>query len=169
MEAIEAIHTRRSVRKFEERAVDDETIEKLLHAAMMAPSARNQQPWHFVVLREPTTLRKIAEGCPNAGMAAGAPMAVLVCADTERELTSGYLPQDCAAAVQNMLLAAHATGLGAVWCGIHPRPRREDFMRNLLDIPSHVLPHSLVVIGYPAEQPAQPERFQPERIHREQW
>ena len=117
MEAIEAIHTRRSVRKFEERAVDDETIEKLLHAAMMAPSARNQQPWHFVVLRESTTLRKIAEGCPNAGMAAGAPMAVLVCADTERELTSGYLPQDCAAAVQNMPHHTAPSPIARTSCG----------------------------------------------------
>lgn len=169
MDAIEAIHTRRSVRKYDERPVDQATVDKLLHAAMMAPSARNQQPWHFVVMQQQATLQKIAEACPNAAMAARAPLAVLVCADPKLEKTPGYLPQDCAAAVQNMLLAAHAEGLGAVWCGMHPRPRREDFVRELLDIPEHVIPHSLVVIGYPAEQPDQPDRFRQDRIHREQW
>lgn len=169
MDALEAIHTRRSVRRFTDEPVDDRAVEKLLHAAMMAPSARNQQPWHFVVLRERATLDAIAERCPNTAMAAGAPAAVLVCADTQRELTPGYLPQDCAAAVQNLLLAAHATGLGAVWCGIHPRPRREAVMHELLGLPKHILPHSLVVLGHPAEQPKQPERFDPKRIHRERW
>jgi nitroreductase len=169
MDALEAIQTRRSIRRYTSQPVDDETMEQILRAAMMAPSARNQQPWHFVVLRDAETLRKIPESCPNAAMVAGAPAAVLVCADEKLEQTPGYLPQDCAAAVQNMLLAAHAMGLGAVWCGIHPRPKREAALRELCGLPEHVLPHSLVVLGHPGERPKQPDRFLPERIHQEEW
>jgi len=169
MDALEAIHTRRSIRRFTEQEVDDDTVERLLRAAMMAPSARDQQPWHFIVLRERSTLRRIAESCPNASMAAEAPLAVLVCADSRLEKTPGYWAQDCAAAVQNLLLAGHASGLGAVWCGIHPRPRREEALSEMLGLPEEVTPHSLVVLGYPAEQPAHPDRFRPDRIHQGQW
>ena len=98
-------------------------------------------------------------------MAANAPLAILVCADTELEISEGFWPVDCAAAVQNMLLAAHALGLGAVWTGVYPRQQRIDDFRQLLNLPGHIIPHSLLPIGYSAEQPAAEDRFDETRIH----
>ena len=126
MDVLEAIHTRRSIRKYVDQPVPEELIQKLLAAAMQAPSARNQQPWEFVVIDDRAMLSKIPEFMPNAAMAAGAPLAILVCADLDLETSPGYWMVDCAAAVEKMLLAAHGLGLGAVWCGVYPRDKRMD-------------------------------------------
>ncbi|TVQ21639.1 MAG: nitroreductase family protein [Spirochaetaceae bacterium] len=169
MEAYEALLTRRSVRKFQERPVADDTVEKIVTAAMHAPSAVNKQPWHFVLIDDPGLLSEIPSFHPFAKMAASAPIAILVCADPELAHGPGYIPQDCAAATQNILIAAHAMGLGAVWCGVYSQPEREAGFRRLLSLPESIVPFSLVVIGYPAEQPAQADRFQADRIHRNRW
>jgi nitroreductase len=169
METLEAIHTRRSIRKYRDQPVPDEMIRKLLAAAMSAPSARNAQPWQFVILDKGELLAEAARVNPNAHMAAHAPVAILVCGDLTLEKSPGYWPQDCAAAVQNLLLAAHALGLGAVWTGIYPRENRVEGFRRLLDLPENVIPHCLVVLGYPAEQPASKDRFRPDRVHRNHW
>jgi len=169
MDTIEAIHTRRSIRKFEDKPVSEEMIEDLLKAAMMAPSARNAQPWHFVIFDEKELLQKVSKINKNAYMAADAPVAILVCGDLDLEKSSGYWPQDCAAAVENMLLAAHAMGLGAVWTGIHPRPEREKGFRELLDLPANVMPHSMIVIGHPEEPAGRKDRYQRERVRRNRW
>ncbi len=169
MDVLEAIHTRRSIRKFQEQPVAGQQIEKLLRAAAMAPSARNAQPWHFVVFTERHLLDRVPEVNPNAWMARDAPAAILVCGDLSLELSPGYWPVDCAAAVQNILLAAHGLGLGAVWTGIYPRQERIDGFRRLLNLPEPVIPHSLVVLGYPAETPASEDRYRPERVHWNMW
>jgi len=169
MDVLEAIHTRRSIRKFQDRAVSGQLIERLIRAAAMAPSARNAQPWQFVVLTDRTLLDRVPEVNRNAWMARDAPAAILVCGDVSLELSPGYWPVDCAAAVQNLLLAAHGLGLGAVWTGIYPRQERIDGFRRLLNLPEHIMPHSLVVIGYPAEKPASEDRYRPERVHWNQW
>jgi nitroreductase len=169
MDAYKAIITRRSIRKFEDRAVPEEVVRQLLEAAMQAPSAVNKQPWYFVVIDERELLSKLPEINPNAGMAADAPCAILVCGDTELVHGPGYLPQDCSAATQNILLAAHALGLGAVWCGIYSREEREAGTRTLLRLPDSIVPFSLIVLGYPAETPRQPERYIEERVHRNGW
>jgi nitroreductase len=166
MDALEAIRTRRSIRRYEDRAVPEDLVEEVLRAAMMAPSAVNKQPWHFVVIDDRELLLEIPKINPNAAMAAGAPLAILVCGDLELEHPSGYWVVDCAAAVENLLLAAHALGLGAVWTGVYPRQQRMDGLRRLLGIPEHVMPHTLVVLGYPAEQPPSKDRYRPERVHR---
>ena len=126
MDTLDAIHTRRSIRTYLDQPVSEELIQKLLAAAMQAPSARNQQPWQFMVIDGRALLAKIATFVPNVAMAGKAPLAILVCGDLSLEKSEGYWVVDCAAAVENMLLAAHALGLGAVSCGIYPREARMD-------------------------------------------
>ena len=111
------------------------------------PSARNSQPWHFIVLTDRQLLEQASTVNPYAQMAATAPLAILVCADTRLEKSPGYWPVDCAAAVENMLLAAHGLGLGAVWTGVRPRPERIEGFRRLFSLPESIIAHSMVVIG----------------------
>jgi nitroreductase len=102
-------------------------------------------------------------------MAGEAPLAILICGDTSLEKSPGYWPVDCAAAAENLLLAAHALGLGAVWTGVYPRQQRIEGLRRLLEVPPHVTPHSLIVVGYPAEQPPSQDRYLAERVHQDRW
>lgn len=169
MDVLTAIFTRRSIRSFEERPVPEDIQEQLLRAAMAAPSARNAQPWQFVVIDHRATLMEIAARFPNAEPARTAPLGILVCGDLSLELSKGYWVIDCAAAAQNILLAAHGLGLGAVWTGVYPREQRVEGMRDIFNIPDHVIPHSLILVGYPAEKPAPVDRFDPTRIHRNRW
>ena len=168
MDTLETIRTRRSVRKYQDRPVPPELLEQLLAAAMSAPSARNAQPWHFVVIDDRELLAEIPRINPNARMAAAA-AAILVCGDLKLEKSAGFWVVDCAAATENLLLAAHALGLGAVWTGIHPRQQRVEGFRRMLQLPENVVPHSLVPLGYPAEQPEAADRYRADRIHRNGW
>jgi nitroreductase len=169
MDALDAIHTRRSIRKYLDKPVPEDLVQKLLAAAMQAPSARNQQPWQFVVIDDRATLAKIPEFMPNAAMADAAPLAILVCGDLELEHSEGYWVVDCAAATENLLLAAHALELGAVWCGVYPREKRMAGLKRLIGLPEKVMAHSLVVIGYPGEQVHAANRYRPERVRRNRW
>lgn len=169
MDVFETIHTRRSVRKYTEQDVSEEQMQQILEAAMMAPSAGNAQPWQFVVVRDKDTLAKIKDFNPYAAMAANAPVAVLACGDLSLEKYKGYWVQDCSAAVQNMLLAVHGLGLGAVWTGIYPLEDRIAGASKLFELPEHVIPLALVVIGHPASQLSSKSRFKPERVHTETW
>ncbi len=169
MDALEAIRTRRSIRKFQPREVPRELIRVLLEAAMLAPSARNAQPWQFVVIDDRKMLSEYGTKHPNAEMAKEAPLGILVCGDLRLELSPGYWPVDCAAAVQNLLLAAHALGLGAVWTGVYPREDRMNTLRQMCRLPEPVIPHTLVLIGYPAESPPMPDRFHADRIYLNQF
>jgi nitroreductase len=169
MDALTAIRTRRSIRTFSDQPVAEALIEQLLAAAMQAPSARNQQPWHFIVIDDRTTLAAIPEFMPNASMAARAPLGILVCGDVALEKSPGYWVVDCAAATQNMLLAAHALGLGAVWTGVYPRQPRIEGLRQLLGLPENVMAHSLVIVGHPAEQPPPQDRYRSDRVRRNRW
>ncbi len=169
METLKAIQTRRSIRKFTDEPVAEELVERVLRAAMMAPSARNCQPWHFVVIDDQDVLAKIPDINPHAAMAAGAPLAILVCGDLHLEHPSGYWVVDCAAAVQNLLLAAHDVGLGAVWTGIYPRQQRIDGYARLIGLPENVLAHSLIVLGHAAEQPVAKDRYRADRVRRNHW
>lgn len=169
MDALEAIFTRRSIRRYEDKPVPDELVQKLLAAAMAAPSARNEQPWQFVVLTDRTLLGEVPRITPNAPMAAHAPLGILICGDLRLEKSAGYWVVDCSAAAQNMLLAAHALGLGAVWCGVYPRPERMEGFSRLLGLPEEVKPHSLILVGYPAERHGREDRFRPERVHYQRW
>jgi nitroreductase len=169
MDAIEVLMTRRSVRAYTDEPVSDDQLRKILAAGMQAPSAGNQQPWHFVVLRRREHLDGLAGVLEIGKMLGQAPLGIVVCADVGREQHKGYWVQDCAAATQNILLACHALGLGAVWIGVYPRDERVAALRALLGLPATVTPLCAIAIGRPAEHPAPVERFRPDRIHEEQW
>lgn len=169
MEALEAILTRRSIRTFADRPVPDDTVTQLLRAAMAAPSARNQQPWEFIVVRDRARLEALAVAQPNAGMVRRAPLAVVVCANLERVKSEGYWIQDCAAAVQNLLVAAHSLGLGAVWSGTYPREERVANVRTLFALPDGIVPFAVIAIGYAAESIKPADRFEAERVHLDHW
>jgi nitroreductase len=169
MELFEAIHTRRSIRKFKQTAVGEQDVRDILAAAMMAPSAGNEQPWHFVVLTERAKLDAVTAFHAHAAMAAHAPLGILVCGDLNLEKYSGFWVQDCAAAMQNLLLATHAKGLGAVWVGIYPVQNRIEGFRSLLGLPEPVIPFGLAVIGYPDQNLTARDRYRPDRVHRNQW
>lgn len=170
MDVLAAIRTRRSIRAYTDEPVAEADIKEILTAAMYAPSGGDQQPWRFVVVDDPKLLEAIPTLHPHAAMAAKAPLAILVCADRAAEVkTSGYLPQDCAAAVQNMLLAAHALGLGAVWCSVHPKEDRQERFNRLFGLPEGVTAMALVVIGRPAQDVPQPERYDPKKVRRNRW
>jgi nitroreductase len=169
MDANEAIFTRRSVREFTEEAVPDEIVERLLRAAMQAASAGNQQPWQFVVVRERALLDEIARVHPYAQMCRTVSAAILVCGDVALEKFPGYWVQDCSAATQNILLAAHAHGYGAAWVGIHPRAERIGVIRELMGLPENVHPLCLVPVGRPSSLPPAVDRYQASRVRRDRW
>jgi nitroreductase len=169
MKALEAIFTRRSVREFTPEPLPDDVLERILRAGMQAPSAGNQQPWHFLVVQDRGLLEEIARIHPYAQMCRTAAAAVLVCGDSTLEKFPGYWVQDCSAATQNILLAAHALGYGAVWVGIHPRAERVAVIRELLRVPETVHPLCLVPLGRPANAPPAADRFQPSRVRRDRW
>lgn len=169
METIEAIMSRRSIRKFTSQVVPEEEIDILLRAGMQAPSAGNGQPWHFVVIVERSLLDQVPTFHPYANMILEAPLAILVCADMRKPKRPHYCEEDCSAATENILLAAHARGLGAVWLGIAHNQEREDGIRHLVELPAGVQPISLVVIGYPAEKKPRESRYKRERVHRNKW
>lgn len=169
MDAIEAIMTRRSIRKYTHDAVSEELIEKLLRAAMSAPSAGNQQAWRFVVITERGILDEIPKYHPYSGMLKGAPLAILVCGDLELETRKGYWIQDCAAATENILISANALGLGAVWLGVYPREERVSGIKKLLNLPEHIIPLSLIPVGHPAESHPPSDRFDESKIYYNEW
>ncbi len=169
MDAMECILTRRSIRKYTKEPIPEGVIRELLEAAMSAPSTRNIQPWHFVVINDRDLLNEIPKFHPYSQMLREAPLAILVSGDLNLQSCEGYIVQDCSAATENLLLAAHAKKLGAVWLGIYPREERIAGIRRLLKIPDHILPISLISIGYPAEKKPREERYNQSRVHYNSW
>lgn len=165
MTVLETILTRRSIRKYIQKEVPEELIDKILEAAMYAPTARNTQSWQFVVIKDRTLLDKLAVVHPYAKMLKYAPLAVLVCGDKSIEDDEAYLNQNCSAATQSLMLGAHALGLGSVWLGVYPKAERIDPIRELLKIPTHILPISLISVGWPDEVRETPQRFDRSKIH----
>lgn len=169
METLEAIRTRRSIRKFTSAVIPDELVNKILEAAMYAPSARDTQPWHFIVVNQKDLLHKIPRVHPHANMVYEAPLAIIVCGDTFIESIPEYLAVNCSAATENLLLAAHDLGLGGVWLGLYPRIERMEPLMKMLELPENIIPISMLAIGYPNEAPEMPERFKKARIHFNKW
>ena len=169
MDAFENILTRRSIRKYKKKSISKEILQNLLKAASSAPSAGNQQPWHFIVIDDRTILNVIHTFHPSAKMLMDADKAILVCGDVHLEKFKGYWMIDCAAASENILLAAHAQGLGACWLGIYPREGRMAGMRKLIHLPTNVIPFALISLGYPGEEKSSEERFNASRIHYNKW
>ncbi len=170
MDSLDGIAGRRSVRRFGQEPVDDETVEKLLRAAMAAPSAGNQQPWRFVVVRDREVLRRLADASPYASMLPTAPVAIVVCGEPAVEKHVGFWVQDCSAATENLLLAAHALGLGAVWLGYYPVHERIAGASEALGLPDGIVPLCVVPVGHPKEEekPAV-DRYDATFVHRDRW
>jgi len=166
---IEAIIKRRSIRHYIRKNVDKSIIDILLKSAMYAPSARNQQPWHFIVIDQEELFKRIMKVHPYSSMLSEAAVAILVCGDEKLELSKGYWPVDCSAATQNILLASHSLGLGAVWLGVYPRKERMDGIREIFRLPDHIHPLSLVSIGYPDEEKGIPKRYKEDRVRWNRW
>ncbi len=170
---MDCIATRLSVRQFAENApIDDNQVEQLLRAAMAAPSACNSQPWRFMVVKKQDKLTEFGQTFQNAHMAAGAPLLIMVCGDSSAFLDGekrDFWIQDCSAAVENMLLAAHALGLGAVWCGIYPRMEKVVPTKEMFDLPDNIIPLAAVVIGHPRSAGKAKDKWHPEFVHYETW
>ena len=169
MDALEAILTRRSVRRYTDEQIDAETTQKLLEAAMNAPSAANEQPWEFVVIRDREMLDAIPTFSPFASMVKRARIGILVCADTRNVIVPGFWVQDCSAATQNLLLAARALGLGAVWTGVYPMDGHVAGFTKHCQLPEGVIPLAFVVVGHPAEESPAQNRFSEHRVHSNVW
>lgn len=169
MDTIEAILTRRSVRKFQSTPIKPELFTQLLQAGMNAPSGNNEQPWHFIIVDKREILDAIPKIQPNAKMCYEAPAAIVVCGDLKLEQYKGYCVLNLAAATQNILLAARALELGAVWLGIYPQPERIIDFRKLFNLPEIILPFAAVAIGYSDVLQTKVDRFNKERIHTNQW
>jgi len=161
VDIFEVFKARRSIRSFTKEDVSEEDLMKILEAARWAPSAGNIQPWEFVVIRRPEIKREIARAALNQTFIEEAPVVIVVCADGNR---SGwvygsrgvnlYCIQDTAAAIENMLLAACALGLGACWVGAF----NEERVREILRIPRGMRPVAIIPLGHPAERPSPPHK-----------
>jgi len=169
MDAMDAILSRRSIRKYTTKPVPDQLVKEVLEAAMSAPSAGNEQPWHFIVITDRQILDEIPKYHPYSHMVREAPVAILVCCDLQLDKHDGFWVQDCAAATENLLVAVQAQGLGGVWLGVYPREQRITGLRKLLAIPEHVIPFSLIPIGYPAEDKPRADRYNTARVHHNRW
>ena len=169
MDAIAAILTRRSVRKYTNRKISEKIIKELIEAGVSAPSAGNQQPWHFIIIDDRKLLKKIPEFHPHAKMLLDAQIAILVCGDSNLEMHKGFWMLDCSAATENILIAARAKGLGTCWLGVYPREKRINGLREMLRIPKNVIPFSLISIGYTEVEQSKLDRYDSSRIHKNVW
>lgn len=172
MDTLQAIATRRSVRSFKPDPIDSELIDKIMNAAMHAPSAHNEQPWHFILIDDRKVLDEIPKIQPYSKMLLEAPLAVCVCADLTLDKLPGtnFWVQDCSAATQNILLASCDLGLGSCWLGFYPHEERILKLRTMLNLPETVTPFSIIALGYSQEPPKQPtSRYKANRIHKNKW
>ena len=169
MDTMEALYTRRSIGKYKQAPVSLEIIEEAVKAAMYAPSAKNQQPWEFIITDKKELMDAVPAFSPHAAMSKGAPAGVLVCFNNKYETAEGFFPQDLGAATQNILLALHANGLGAVWTGVYPREDRMTGFIKMFGLPENITPYAFIVIGYPEKEAEQVNRFKKERIHYNKW
>jgi nitroreductase len=163
---LKSIFCRRSIRKYTAQPINKADTTSLLEAGMAAPSASNRKPWHFVTVTDRQTLQALADGHPYGKMLAQAPLAIVVCGDPS---ISDWWVQDCAAATENILIAAVGLGLGAVWLGCHGRCKREEAIRQVLDIPEGIAVLSMLSIGHPDETKEARTQYDAARVHQNRW
>lgn len=171
MDTLEAIATRRSVRQFnKDKPVEQEKIAQILKAAMSAPSARNEQAWHFIVIDQRKLLDELPNLHPYADMCLQAPLAIICCADISIPKDEKFWAQDLSAASQNILLAARALDLGSVWLGVYPQKDRIEDIQKRFNLPKNIIPFNIIPIGYSGVKQKAADRFQENRIHyNEAW
>lgn len=166
--AYQNILTRISIRSFTDQPVPDDLKSALLHAGMAAPSGVNKQPWEFILIDDSEILKQLADALPYAKMTVQAPIAIVVCGNSERFLDgddSSLWVQDVSAASENILLAANALGLGAVWTCLYPHAYRMEAAARILHLPDQIIPFNLIPIGYPSKRHDPIRKWNPERIH----
>ena len=159
MEVQEALLNRRSIRKYKYQKINNKDIDKILKAAMYAPSAMNTQAWQFIVIDNREVLIETINSIPYAEMLRQSAVAILVCGDSSIEKNESWLLQNCSAVTQNILLSAYGLGIGSCWIGIQGM---EEIVRNIkqqFNLPDNVMPASLVSLGYPDEEVKAEERF----------
>lgn len=169
MDFFDILASRRSVRAFSDEHVTDEMIDHIIRAAMTAPSAGNQQPWHFIIVRDKEKMGGVTKFHPYAAMLNTCSVSIIVCGDPNGKKWPDFWPQDCSAAVQNMLLAARESGLGTVWVGLYPLKDRMQGMRKLFNIPSKIHPFAIVPVGFPVGGFKKLDRYDASLVHRELW
>lgn len=169
MDVLEAIYTRRSIRKFTGEVIRDEEIKTILQAGFQAPSAHNKEPREFIVLRDREILEKIPQFHQYTKMLPNAGCGIVVCGDKKLQPELGFLVSDCSASIENMLLAAHGIGLGAVWCGIYPKDELMKPMSELLNLPEHIIPIGMAVVGKKVEDKQPKDRYDESKIHYDRW
>lgn len=163
---LDTIKKRRSIRKYTDEAVTDNQIRQLLEAAMAAPSGSNIQPWEFVVVKDPDLKRQLAQTHTWSQMVADAAVVFVVCGD---ERASHHWVEDTSAATENLLLAATALDLGAVWVAIYPTADREVPVRRVLGIPEEIRVLCLIPVGHPAESKPPRTKYRENKVHYEKW
>lgn len=163
------IMTRTSVRQYTDRPISADTLETLLKAGMAAPTAVNKQPWAFVVTTGRDALDSLATLQPRLKTAAAA---ITVCGDMTRAIEGegrDFWVQDCSAATENILLAAHALGLGAVWTGVYPIAERVGNVSRALALPDSVVPMCIIAVGYPVADQEPKDKWDPSKVHYQRW
>lgn len=170
--ALENIMTRTSIRQYQpDRVIPKDTVELLLKAAMSAPTAVNKQPWQFIVIDNRESLDSLAEVLPYAKMLEHASLAIVPCGDLSKAYPEepAYWIQDVSAATENLLLAAHSLGLGAVWTGVYPTKERVEAVSERLGLPAHIIPLAVVPVGYPEGEHQPKDKWNPEAVHYNRW
>lgn len=168
---IDNIMTRTSIRQFTDQPISKDTLDIIVKAGMAAPSAVNAQPWAFVIVTEKEVLDSLRDNHPYSNLKT-ATAAIIVCGDLQKAMEGKgqeYWIQDCSAASENILLAAHALGIGAVWCGVYPVDERIEAVRKVLELPEHIIPLNIITMGYPAQNPEPKDKFKPENVHYQKW
>lgn len=166
---IDTIYDRRSIRKYTEKPVNPDLVDEVLRAGMFAPSGCNKQPWHFVVFNEKELINEVKTMHPYASPLATAPVCIMVCGDTAKEMSKGFYQVDCSAAIENMLLAAKALGLDTCWMGIYPWEETMAAFTKRFKLPENIKPFALVSLGYGDEKKERPRRYDSSRIHYNKW
>ena len=165
--AIENILNRKSVRKYSDKKVEKEKIDTILKCAMAAPSAMNKQPWELLVITDKEKLEKIAEIAPNASYAKNSQVTIIVCGD--KNISDKFWEQDCCAVTENILLAAEALDLGAVWCAVYPLDEKVVGIKNLFTLPENIIPLNIIPIGYPFTKEEPKQKYNAKKIHNNNW
>lgn len=171
-QAIQNIMTRVSVREFTGEKISEAQLDTLLRAAMAAPSSINKQPWAFIVVTDEALIAQLGEALPYSRCSNHPAVAIIPCGDLSKAIPgemANFWINDVSAATENLLLAAHAMGLGAVWTGLHPDMTRAKMVQEMLGLPEHIIPLCVVPVGVPAEQPEVKDKYKPENIHYNRW
>ncbi|MHB9031158.1 MAG: nitroreductase family protein [Candidatus Latescibacterota bacterium] len=167
-DALTVIHNRKSVRKYLNKPVSKEQLEVLLRAGMASPTAGDRRPWAFVVITERAMLDTLYHASPYTKMLRSAQAAIVVCGDQQKSKSEVWI-HDCSAASENILLAAEAIGLGAVWCGIFLNPEPTAYVKKALGLPEQVYPLNIISIGYPTGEEKPKDKWDPKNIHWNKW